>query len=139
MQPDLPTTLLIGSCEAFGGKSAVVLGLLRQLQAADALVHVGKPLATSVETVAAQAGARASAIPPVSSRVGQHHRCPTLLSRCICMRIYMLLCIHSCGDRRYPVQISCAHVLCRYPVRRCPVYFSTGTRTALPHSVQEPS
>ena len=58
MQPDLPTTLLIGSCEAFGGKSAVVLGLLRQLQAADALVHVGKPLATSVETVADQAGAR---------------------------------------------------------------------------------
>lgn len=58
MQPDLPTILLIGSCEAFGGKSAVVLGLLRQLQAADALVHVGKPLATSVETVAAQAGAR---------------------------------------------------------------------------------
>jgi len=57
MQPDLPTTLLIGSCEAFGGKSAVVLGLLRQLQAAEARVHVGKPLATSVETAAAQATA----------------------------------------------------------------------------------
>ena len=50
MQPDLPTTLLIGSCEAFGGKSAVVLGLLRQLLAADRGVRVGKPLATSVET-----------------------------------------------------------------------------------------
>jgi BioD-like phosphotransacetylase family protein len=52
MQPDLPTTLLIGSCEAFGGKSAVVLGLLRQLLATAGDVHVGKPLATSVETPA---------------------------------------------------------------------------------------
>jgi len=55
MQPDLPTTLLIGSCEAYGGKSAVVLGLLRQLLAAAGSVHVGKPLATSVETPAASA------------------------------------------------------------------------------------
>jgi BioD-like phosphotransacetylase family protein len=40
---------LIGSCEAFGGKSAVVLGLLRQLLSAGVAVHYGKPLATSVE------------------------------------------------------------------------------------------
>ena len=53
MRQELPTTLLIGSCEAFGGKSAVVLGLLRQLLAAGAAVHYGKPLATSVEDPAA--------------------------------------------------------------------------------------
>jgi len=50
MNPSLPTTLLIGSCEAFGGKSAVVLGLLRQLLAAGGAVHYGKPLATSLQT-----------------------------------------------------------------------------------------
>lgn len=49
MNPALPTSLLIGSCEAFGGKSAVVLGLLRQLLAAGAAVHYGKPLATSLQ------------------------------------------------------------------------------------------
>jgi len=52
----LPSTLLIGSCEAFGGKSAVVLGLLRQLQAARVAVHYGKPLATSVEALPEGAG-----------------------------------------------------------------------------------
>lgn len=51
MVSTLPTTLLIGSCEAFGGKSAVVLGLMRQLMAAGAAVHYGKPLATSVESI----------------------------------------------------------------------------------------
>ncbi|MEB3172435.1 MAG: phosphotransacetylase family protein [Cyanobacteriota bacterium] len=57
MVTPLPTTLLIGSCEAFGGKSAVVLGLMRQLLAAGAAVHYGKPLATSVESIAGgQAG-----------------------------------------------------------------------------------
>ena len=55
MDAALPTSLLIGSCEAFGGKSAVVLGLLRQLIAAGARVHYGKPLATSFE--AQQSGA----------------------------------------------------------------------------------
>jgi BioD-like phosphotransacetylase family protein len=49
MDAALPTSLLIGSCEPFGGKSAVVLGLLRQLMAAGAQVHYGKPLATSFE------------------------------------------------------------------------------------------
>ena len=55
MAEALPTTLLIGSCEAFGGKSAVVLGLLRQLVSAGAAVHYGKPLATSLESPAASA------------------------------------------------------------------------------------
>ena len=55
MDAALPTSLLIGSCEAFGGKSAVVLGLLRQLINAGAQVHYGKPLATSFE--AQQSGA----------------------------------------------------------------------------------
>ncbi|MEB3234151.1 MAG: phosphotransacetylase family protein [Cyanobacteriota bacterium] len=50
MVSTLPSTLLIGSCEAFGGKSAVVLGLLRQLIAAGAKAHYGKPLATSLES-----------------------------------------------------------------------------------------
>ncbi|MBM5827860.1 MAG: phosphotransacetylase family protein [Cyanobacteria bacterium M_surface_7_m2_040] len=50
MASTLPTTLLLGSCEAFGGKSAVVLGLIRQLVAAGADVHYGKPLATSLES-----------------------------------------------------------------------------------------
>lgn len=49
LPPTGGSTLLIGSCEAFGGKSAVVLGLLRQLLSAGADVHYGKPLATSVE------------------------------------------------------------------------------------------
>ena len=43
------STLLIGSCEPFSGKSALVLGLARQLAAAGHAVRVGKPLATSVD------------------------------------------------------------------------------------------
>ena len=42
-------TLLIGSCEPFSGKSALVLGLARQLIAASQPIRFGKPLATSVE------------------------------------------------------------------------------------------
>ena len=42
-------TLLIGSCEPFSGKSALVLGLARQLIAANQPIRFGKPLATSVE------------------------------------------------------------------------------------------
>jgi len=55
MAAALPSTLLVGSCEAFGGKSAVVLGLLRQLVTAGVAVHYGKPLATSLENVASPA------------------------------------------------------------------------------------
>lgn len=42
-------TLLIGSCEAFSGKSAVVLGLARQLSRQGIPVRFGKPLATSLD------------------------------------------------------------------------------------------
>ncbi len=42
-------TLLIGSCEPFSGKSALVLGIARQLIASNHLIRLGKPLATSFE------------------------------------------------------------------------------------------
>ena len=42
-------TLLIGSCEPFSGKSAVVLGLGRQLLKAGVPLRFGKPLATTLE------------------------------------------------------------------------------------------
>jgi hypothetical protein len=42
-------TLLIGSCQPFSGKSAVVLGLARQLLRAGVVVRFGKPLATALE------------------------------------------------------------------------------------------
>ena len=42
-------TFLIGSCEPFSGKSALVLGLARNLIASNHLVRFGKPLATSLE------------------------------------------------------------------------------------------
>jgi len=42
-------TFLIGSCEPFSGKSALVLGIARNLIALNYLVRFGKPLATSLE------------------------------------------------------------------------------------------
>ena len=42
-------TLMIGSCEPFSGKSAVVLGVARQLMAFDYRIRFGKPLATSFD------------------------------------------------------------------------------------------
>ena len=42
-------TLLIGSCEPFSGKSALVLGLARHLAAGGHPVRFGKPLATSFD------------------------------------------------------------------------------------------
>ncbi len=42
-------TLMIGSCESFSGKSALVLGIARYLRALDVEVRFGKPLATSLE------------------------------------------------------------------------------------------
>ena len=42
-------TLMIGSCEPFSGKSAFVLGVARQLMAANQNIRFGKPLATSLE------------------------------------------------------------------------------------------
>ena len=42
-------TFLIGSCEPFSGKSALVLGIARNLIASNHKVRFGKPLATSLE------------------------------------------------------------------------------------------
>jgi BioD-like phosphotransacetylase family protein len=42
----MPTALLIGSCEPFSGKSAVVLGLGRQLLSLGVGLSFGKPLAS---------------------------------------------------------------------------------------------
>ena len=42
-------TLMIGSCEPFSGKSAFVLGVARQLIAANHQIRFGKHLATSLE------------------------------------------------------------------------------------------
>ncbi len=42
-------TLMIGSCEPFSGKSALVLGIARYLRSLNIGVRFGKPLATSVE------------------------------------------------------------------------------------------
>ncbi|MFO7630470.1 MAG: phosphotransacetylase family protein [Prochlorococcaceae cyanobacterium] len=45
----MPSPLLIGSCEPFSGKSALVLGLGRQLSQRGVSLRFGKPLATSLE------------------------------------------------------------------------------------------
>ncbi len=42
-------TLMIGSCEPFSGKSALVLGIARNLKSLNVEVRFGKPLATSLE------------------------------------------------------------------------------------------
>ena len=49
-------TFLIGSCEPFSGKSALVLGLARNLIASNRLVRFGKPLATSLELNVSEGG-----------------------------------------------------------------------------------
>ncbi|WP_413323387.1 phosphotransacetylase family protein [Synechococcus sp. MIT S9503] len=43
------STLLIGSCEPFSGKSALVLGIARHLRSSGTRVLFGKPLATSLD------------------------------------------------------------------------------------------
>ena len=43
------TTLLVGSCEPFSGKSALVMGLVEQLRERRLPLRYGKPLATSIE------------------------------------------------------------------------------------------
>jgi BioD-like phosphotransacetylase family protein len=53
-------TLLIGSCEAFSGKSALVLGLARQLVQRGLPVRFGKPLAADAAAGEAEAPAGAS-------------------------------------------------------------------------------
>ncbi len=42
-------TLMIGSCEPFSGKSALVLGIARYCLSANQKIRFGKPLATSIE------------------------------------------------------------------------------------------
>ena len=49
-------TFLIGSCEPFSGKSALVLGIARKLIASNHLVRFGKPLATSLELNVSEGG-----------------------------------------------------------------------------------
>ena len=41
--------LLIGSCEPFSGKSALVLGVSKKLLEQGKKVRIGKPLATCIE------------------------------------------------------------------------------------------
>ena len=41
--------LLIGSCEPFSGKSALVLGIAKQIISCNKKVRLGKPLATCIE------------------------------------------------------------------------------------------
>ena len=41
--------LLIGSCEPFSGKSAMVLGIAKRLWQEKKKVRIGKPLATCIE------------------------------------------------------------------------------------------
>ena len=43
-------TLLIGSCEPFSGKSALVLGIARKFLSSQKQVKFGKPLATTIES-----------------------------------------------------------------------------------------
>ncbi|MFY7696781.1 MAG: AAA family ATPase, partial [Cyanobium sp.] len=45
----MPSPLLIGSCEPFSGKSAVVLGLAQQLRRKGVSFSFGKPLATCLD------------------------------------------------------------------------------------------
>ncbi|WP_320676392.1 phosphotransacetylase family protein [Prochlorococcus sp. MIT 1300] len=44
-------TLMIGSCEPFSGKSALVLGIARHILASNQGIRFGKPLATSIERI----------------------------------------------------------------------------------------
>ncbi len=49
-------TFLIGSCEPFSGKSALVLGIARKLIASNHSVRFGKPIATSLELNVSEGG-----------------------------------------------------------------------------------
>ena len=56
--------LLIGSCEPFSGKSAVVLGLARQLGQLGVPIAFGKPLATAFEADAGDGSPRTTSSAP---------------------------------------------------------------------------
>ena len=53
---ELGSVLLVGSCEPFSGKSALVLGLARHLMNKGAQIRFGKPLGTSDEAERKAAG-----------------------------------------------------------------------------------
>ncbi|MFM7086260.1 MAG: phosphotransacetylase family protein [Cyanobium sp.] len=61
--------LLIGSCEPFSGKSAVVLGLARQLSRLGVAIGFGKPLATAWEDPATGDAASPDATLPEGSQL----------------------------------------------------------------------
>ena len=63
----MTTPLLIGSCEPFSGKSAVVLGLARQLIQRGIGLGYGKPLATCPEAPVGATSAPVAADPPILS------------------------------------------------------------------------
>ena len=68
----MASTLLIGSCEPFSGKSAVVLGLARLLGRQGVKVLFGKPLATTLQNPADAPGASGGAVIDADVRfVGQ--------------------------------------------------------------------
>ncbi|MFN6340131.1 MAG: hypothetical protein ACK41W_15590, partial [Cyanobacteriota bacterium] len=52
----MPVPLLIGSCEPSSGKSALVLGLARQLALHGVSLAIGKPLATCLQAEIRQPG-----------------------------------------------------------------------------------
>jgi BioD-like phosphotransacetylase family protein len=69
-EPGPGSVLLVGSCEPFSGKSALVLGLARHLMTKGAQIRFGKPLATSDEAERQAAGSesdRSSAIGAIAS------------------------------------------------------------------------
>ena len=64
---DLGSVLLVGSCEPFSGKSALVLGLARHLINKGTQIRFGKPLGTSDEAERKAAGLVTGADPSSSS------------------------------------------------------------------------
>ena len=64
---DLGSVLLVGSCEPFSGKSALVLGLARHLINMGTQIRFGKPLGTSDEAERKAAGLVTGADPSSSS------------------------------------------------------------------------
>jgi BioD-like phosphotransacetylase family protein len=65
----MPTPLLIGSCDPFSGKSAVLLGLARQLLRQGVTIAYGKPLATDLDTDLDGAAPRSPADPLLDADV----------------------------------------------------------------------
>ncbi len=64
-------TLMIGSCEPFSGKSALVLGITRKIIDRNEKVRLGKPLATSVEFNSSPNSSKSKVIDDDVSFVGE--------------------------------------------------------------------